>query len=327
MQTAEFVMRKRSFSRLALSFLFIPLLFSVAFPQKNNPQDDKNVRVMTIPISIYTKEELKENQAQEFVQADNLTVMENGEEMTILSIRSVSNTPLALAVLIQDDLSSEVNLQLKLIKDFIRSLPQGSRVMVAYLRGGTTQIRQKFTIDLDKAANSVRIVVGSPAVAPRSPYEGVNDVLKKFDALPNGRRAILLVSDGLDTSDGLSLGSLTQTRELERAIEKAQKRSVAVYSVYSAGSATQNGNSILVSAGQGSLLSLSKETGGRAFFQGFSSPVSFKPFFEDLGILLKRQFAVTYLTPNTKKGYYKVKVTSSNSDLEIEHPKGYYYRK
>ena len=320
-------MRKNSFSRFVLSFLLMPLVFSVVFAQKNNPQDDKNVRVMTIPISIYTKKELKQNQAEEFVQADNLTVLENGDEMQILSIRSVSNTPLALAVLIQDDLSSDVNLQLKQIAEFIRSLPQGSRVMVAYLRSGTTQVRQKFTIDLDKAADALRIVVGSSAVAPRSPYDGVNDVLKRFDALPNGRRAILLVSDGVDTSDGLSLGSLTQTRELEQAIERAQKRSIAVYSFYSAGSLTENGSSALAGAGQGALLRISEETGGRAFFQGFSSPVSFQPFFQDLSILLKRQFAVTYLTPNLKKDYYKVKVTTSNPDLEIEHPRGYYFRK
>lgn len=320
-------MRKISYRRFIFSFLLIPLVFNVVFAQKNKPQDDKNVRVMTIPISIYTKEELKENQAKEFIEADNLTVFESGEEMQILSIRSVSNTPLTLAVLIQDDLSSDVNLQIKLIGEFIRSLPRGSRVMVAYLRGGTTQIKQKFTIDLDKAADSLRIVVGSPAVAPRSPYDGVNEVLKKFDALPNGRRAILLVSDGLDTSNGLSASSALRSNELERAIEKAQKRSVAVYSIYSAGSFTKDGNPSLVNVGQGSLLSLSKETGGRAFFQGFSSPVSFQPFFQDLNILLRRQFAVTYLTPNTKKGYYKLKVTSSNPELEIEFPKGYYFRK
>lgn len=321
-------MRKSSFKRFIFSFLLMPLVFSVVFAQKNKAQvNDESVRVMTIPISIYTKKELKENQAQEFVQADNLTVFENGAEMTILSIRSVSNTPLTLAVLVQDDLSSEVNLQLEQIKDFIRTLPQGSRVMVAYLRGGTTQIRQKFTIDLEKAADSIRIVVGSPSVAPRSPYDGVNEVLKKFDALPNGRRAILLVSDGLDRSNGFSASAALRSDELDRAVERAQKRSVAVYSFYSASSLTQNDNSALVSAGQGSLLSLSKETGGRAFFQGFSSPISFKPFFQDLGILLQRQFAVTYLSPNLKKGYYKVKVSSSNPELEIEHPKGYYYRK
>ncbi len=320
-------MRKSIFIGLIFSFLLIPLVFTNASAQRDNPQDDKNVRVMTIPISIYTKKELKENQAQEFVQADNLTVLENGEEMQILSIRSVSNTPLALAVLVQDDLSSDVNLQLKQIAEFIRSLPQGSRVMVAYLRGGTTQIRQKFTIDLDKAADSLRIVVGSPSVAPRSPYDGVNDTLKRFDALPNGRRAILLISDGLDTSEGSNPSSILQSRELEIATERAQKRSVAVYSFYSAGSLTSDSNSILVNAAQGALSRISKETGGRAFFQGFSSPVSFRPFFEDLSILLKRQFAVTYLTPNVKKGYYKVKVTTSNPELEIEHPKGYYFRK
>lgn len=323
-------MRKISFTKFIFSFFLILLVFGNIFAQKTKPKDgndNENVRVVTIPISIYTKKELKENQAQEFVQADNLTILENGDEMQILSIRSVSNTPLSLAVLVQDDLSSDVNLQLKQIGEFIRTLPEGSRVMVAYLRSGSPQIRQKFTLDLDKAADSVRVVVGNSAVAPRSPYEGVDDILDRFEALPNGRRAILLVSDGLDVSDGLSPISVLNSDDLDRAILKAQRRSVAIYSFYSAGSLTGNTNSSLINAGQGSLLRLSEETGGRAFFQGTLSPISFKPFFQDLDILLKRQFAITYLSPNLRKGYYKVKVTTTNPDLEIEHPKGYYFRK
>lgn len=323
-------MRKSSFTKFIFAFLLIPLGFNIVFAQKIKHKDEgesKSVRVMTIPISIYTKEELKENQAQEFVEADNLTVFENDREMTILSIRSVSNTPLSLAVLVQDDLSANVNLQLKQISEFIRTLPEGSRVMVAYLRSGSPQIRQKFTLDLDKAADSLRIVIGNSSVAPRSPYQGVSEILDRFESLPNGRRAVLLISDGFDSSGGLSAISALNSDELDRTIMKAQRRSVAVYSFYSSGNFTGNASPTLVNVAQGSLLRLSKETGGRAFFQGSLSPISFQPFFQDLDILLKRQFAVTYLSPNLKKGYYKVKVTTTNPELEIEHPEGYYFRK
>ncbi|CAN5213730.1 hypothetical protein BH20ACI1_BH20ACI1_17840 [soil metagenome] len=317
-------MSKLKFSNFLLVLLLIPIFLSVGFAQKKdkNKQDNK-VRTMTIPISIFTKQEKKERQYAEFVEVGDLTVKEDNDQQVILSIRSVSNTPLAIAVLIQDDLSSNANLQLKSIADFIRGLPNGSRVMVAYLRGGTIQVRQKFTEDLEKAAKSLRIISG---VGPSNPYVGVEEALSRFDALPMGRRAILLVSDGLDVSRGFDSSSPALSVDLDQAILEAQRKSVAVYSFYNAGELTENGNSILVSNAQGSLNRLSDETGGRAFFQGSLSPVSFDPFFRDLNAALNRQFALTYLSTHLKKGYHKVDVNSTNPEVKIEYPKGYYYR-
>ena len=197
--------------------------------------------------------------------------------------------------------------------------------MVGYLRGGTLQIRQKFTDDLEAAAKSIRILSGSTAAAS-SPYEGVEDALKRFDALPSGRRAILLVSDGLDASRGIDSSTPGQSIDLDRAILRAQRKSVAVYSVYAPATLTENGNSRLVLNGQGSLEKISDETGGRAYFQGTGAATSFEPFFEDLNVALTRQFALTYLSTHLKKGYYKIEVKSTNPEVEIEHPRGYYYR-
>ena len=307
--------------------LLLACIFSTAGlsqePEKKQKKDDKaKVRTMTIPVSIFSKEELKENQAGEYIEAGEIIVKEDNDQQTILSIRSVTNTPLHIAVLIQDNLSTNVNLQLEEIKNFIKKLPPDSRIMVAYLRAGTTQIRQKFTTDLNKAADSIRAVIGSPTIAPNSPYEGIQEVLERFDALPTGRRAILLVSDGLD----LSNPSPTQSLELDQAILKAQRRGVAVYSFYSSASLTEGGGSSIVLNAQSSLNRLAEETGGRAFFQGTIAPISFQPFFKDLNLALNRQFALTYLSTHLKKGYHKVQVLSTNPDIRIEHPKGYYYR-
>ncbi len=320
------MLKNKLFNTLSvLSILFFSFSIISAQPEKRGDSKQK-VRTVTIPISIFTKQELKENQAEEFIQADRLIVREDREEQTILSIRSVTNTPLALAILIQEDLTTNFNLQIKDIAEFIRNLPRGSRVMVAYLRGGSMDIRQKFTDDLEKVSKSLRIVSGNSALAPRSPFDGVSDVMKRFDALPTGRRAVLLISDGLDTSNGVDSSFPSQSIDLDNAILKAQKRSVAVYSFYSPASLTDSGNSRLILNGQGSLQKLSDQTGGRAFFQGTIAPISFDPFFADLGLLLNRQFALTYLSTRMKKGYHKIEVLSTNPEVKIEHPKGYYYR-
>lgn len=321
-------MIKNKFAAIA-GFFLVPVLFGANFAQpktENQANQTQKVRTVTIPISIFTRQELKENQTEEFVEAGNLTVKEDGDNQTILSIRNVVDTPLAIAVLVQDDLSSSVNLQLDGIRKFIRNLPQGSRVMVAYSRGGSLQIRQKFTEDLERAAKSVRIVASSSFSTAGNPYEQVEDAVKRFDALPAGRRAILFVSDGLNASRGIDSSSPTQNQDLDRAISKAQRKSVAVYSFYNGSALTDNGNSLLALNGQGSLNRLSEETGGRAFFQGTSSPVSFDPFFRDLNASLNRQFALTYLSTHFKKGFHKIKVSSTNPDIKIEHPNGYYFK-
>ena len=314
----------RFFRSLAILTVFAASA-AIAYGQPND-RDRQNVRTVSIPISIFTRLELKEDRLQEFIQLDRLLVKENGEEQQILSIRSIDETPLSLAVLVQDDLSSNFNLQIADLKKFITRLPRGSRVMVAYLRGGTTQIRQRFTDDLQRAADSLRIVTSAASSAPRNPYDGVVDVLDRFDALPAGRRAILLISDGLDLSNGMTGASAAQSVDLDRAILRAQRRSVSVFSFYSPASATEGGETRLIMFGQGSLQKLSDETGGRAFFQGSLAPISFEPFLRDLSILLNRQFLLTYLSTHMKKGYYKVQVTSTNPEVKVEHPKGYYHR-
>jgi VWFA-related protein len=312
---------------LSLFFTFACLLPAASGIPAQTPNDPnrQKVRTVSIPISIYTKKEMRERQAEEYVQADRLIVREDKEEQTILSIRSVTDAPLSLAILIQDDLTSEFNLQLRDLKNFIRSLPRGSRVMVAYVRGGTLQIRQRFTDDLAKAADSLRVVLSNSAGSPRNPYDGVVDALNRFDALPAGRRAILLVSDGVDVSTGIE-ATPGQSIDLDRAILRAQRRSVAVFSVYSPTVLTQNAGSRLILGGQGSLQRLADETGGRAFFQGSIAPISFDPFFRDLTLLLNRQFLLSYLSTHMKRGYHRVEVLTTNPTVKIEHPKGYYYR-
>ena len=308
-----------------LAFLATAAVFSQ--DPTTHTQTDADVRVMTIPISIFTKEEIKQNRLDEFVQSGRLSVIEAGDEQEILSIRSVSNQPLALALLIQDDLSPDVNLQLSNIKKFITRLPKDSRVMVAYVRGGVTQIRQPFTRDLAAAADSVRAIFGSPAVAPRSPYESLRKALDQFDGLPNGRRAVLMISDGVDISNGVSSSSPGLNPELDRAIIEAQRRGVAVYAIFSTATYSRRGNRMLILNGQSSLVKMAEQTGGRSFFQGFSNPVSYEPFLRTLDRTLNRQFAITYLSTHMDSGFYKVDVKSSNPDVEIDHPRGYYFRR
>ena len=191
-------------------------------------------------------------------------------------------TPVKMAILIQDDLVSHVSNELAITREFIQSLPEGSEVMVGYIRSGSLQVRQPFTSDLGKAARSLRILVSSTSVSPYNPYVEVLEALKKFDANGKNANVVLLVSDGLDTSRGFDSASVINSIDMERAIAEAKRRDVSIYSFYAPSVGLTRRNLLAASWGQSSLNRISHETGGKAFFQGTTDFVTFNPYFERL---------------------------------------------
>jgi hypothetical protein len=198
--------------------------------------------------------------------------------------------PLNLAVLIQDDLVSHVGNELGVTRDFIRALPNGSRVMVGYITSGSLQVRQPFTNDLDKASRSLRIPISSASSSPYNPYVEVLEALKRFDSQDGNRNVLLVVSDGLDVSRGLDASSILYSIDLDRAIREAKRLGIPVYSFYAPTVGLSIHNSLFASYGQSALARLSKETGGKAFFQGTRDFVTFDPYFTQLSVALNRRY-------------------------------------
>lgn len=199
--------------------------------------------------------------------------------------------PLNIAVLIQDDLTSQVANEIKVTKEFIRTLPAGSRVMVGYITSGHLQVRQPFTTDVNRAANSLRIPVASTSASPFNPYVEVIEALKKFDSSWDGYNTVLLISDGLDTSRGFDVTSAGHTLDIDRTIKEANRRKVSIYSFYAPSVGFTSRSRLAASYGQSSLNRVSNETGGRAFFQGTSGFVTFDSYFKRLRDELNRHYA------------------------------------
>jgi len=310
----------------ALGVLIVLLSTSLSLPQE--PSGSISVRrpgrapekPVTIPVTI----RVRQSNPQKEVQLVDLIVREDGDEQPPISIRSMATTPLSFAVLIQDDLVSSVGNEIKTIAEFIRHLPPGARVLVGYIRGGSLDVRQRFTTDLNKAARSLRVPYGLASAATLDPYVQIREGLKRFESQPLGRRAMLVISDGLDISRGLDSTSIVDSLDLHRAITEAQRRSVAIYSIYSPSvGTTASGNSSLVGGAQSALQRLSSDTGGHAFFQGTNAPVSFDRFLSDIEASLGRQIALTYLSTHPNKGFHRIEVKSLVADVEIRHPAGY----
>ena len=269
---------------------------------------------VTVPVTIRVKEETELE-----LQNIDLTISEDGEPQTIISIKG-NNSPITLAVLVQEDLPSVAN-EIKPLAEFVRNLPKGSRVMVGYLRTGSLQVRQRFTNDLEKAAKALRPPSGFASASPYNPYVEVIEALRRFESQPLGRRAILLVSDGLDISSGVDSSLPTQSVDLQRAINESQRRGVAVYGFWSP-TAVAAANPVFIGNGQSSLSRLSNETGGEAFFQGTGAPVSFDPFLRELDISLQKQAALTFLSTHLNKGFHRIEVRSSTPGVRVSYPSG-----
>src|SRR6185369_15662221 len=199
--------------------------------------------------------------------------------------------PLNLAVLIQDDLVSQVANEIGVTRDFIRSLPEGSRVMVGYITTGTLQVRQPFTTDLEKAARSLRIPTASRGSSAFNPYVEVIEALRKFETGGTNANALLLISDGLDTSRGFDSTAAGHTLDIDRTISEANKRHVSIFSFYAPSVGLTSRNRLAASYGQSSLNRVSNETGGKAFFQGTTGFVTFDSYFSRLHETLNRQYA------------------------------------
>ncbi len=297
--------------------LLLLILVVPAFTQEKGRKDPNNVSILVTaaPTSDRSRAIIDNLQPTDFA------VLENKKDQTIVDVRKVSATPINIAVVIQDDLVMHVNNEIPEIREFIKSLPAGSKIMTAHISGGNMQVRQQFTTDMEMAAASFRILASSISVAGSTPYYGLNEVLKQFGSLKEGPNVVLFISDGLDASGGIRFGSPYSSLSLDRAIATAQREKVAVFTFYAPSVAYTSFSRLAVNYGQGSLLRLADETGGAAFFSGMDF-VTFSPYFRELNDLLRHQWLITYRSSSNGKGFRNIEVTT-DFDVNLLHQRGY----
>ena len=208
-------------------------------------------------------------------------------------------------------------------KDFIHSLPENSRIAVAYAANGAARMQQNFTTDRAAAEKAVRLPLGR--------YQGANgiyfalaDLIKKW---PQGaaRREVLLISDGIDITYGVDATSPGLNSPLDQAISAAQRNNITVYSLFASGAGIFARNQFLILNGQGCLGKLTLDTGGDSFFLGFQTPVAFRPFLQDLTKMLGQQYLLTFRAALPQKaGFHALKVSTEMSGVQLLAPSRVY---
>jgi VWFA-related protein len=274
----------------------------------------------TIVVTAHPHNDRMRKEAQK-LRAEDFVVREEKVTQKILSVKSASEAPPIIAVLIQDDLVGRVNNELDGLRQFIRQLPEGSRVMTGYITAGSLRVTQDFTTDRARAAASLHVLRSTADAAPYNPYVELLEGLRKFDAQPVGRRLVLMVSDGLDTSRGLEAASALNSVDLERAIREAQRRGVSVFSFYAPSVGLSSFSRLEANYGQGALNRLAEETGGETFYSGFDF-VSFDPYIKEFNELLGLQWVITYRSDTPGNSFRRIEVTTE-ANVHLHYPQGY----
>jgi hypothetical protein len=251
--------------------------------------------------------------ASSSIDARDFSVYRGEERQQIVDVKGPGESPVNVAVLIQDGVDAGVGHEVETIRDFVTRLPVGSKVMVGYLRGTHLQVTQKFTDDLGAAAEAVRIPITSLGSVPSAPFLNLIEALKKFEGM-SGRNQVVMVSNGLELNRDFASASPSNNMDLDRAISEAQRRGIPVWSIYANAPGNFGRRSIVVSYGQGSLNRLSDETGGRAFFAGLGF-VTFDHALDEISDGLGRQYLIAYR--GAKDG--DVEVTVETPGVKVLH--------
>jgi len=252
--------------------------------------------------------------------ANDVKVLQGNAPVSVVRLQRLSGAlaDMQLFVLLDDSTrSASLGTQLPELKTFLKSLPASTQVAVGYMRNGSAALAEPFTTDHEKAATALRLPLAMPG-ENGSPYFVLSDLVKHWPSKEStGRRAILMLTDGVDRYYGTANG--TEDPYVDAAIHDALKDGVMVYSIYLRGAGLYGRGSWATTIAQSRLIGVSEETGGYAYFQDFTDPVSISPFLKDFRDRLDNQYAVTLEAMNGK-GVQPVKLRTELPGLKIEGP-------
>src|ERR1041385_2309162 len=271
----------------------------------------------------------KQHQFVTTLRAEDLRVLEDGVPQTLFTFQRETDRPLAIAFLIDVSFSEESTLPAEkaAVRTFLEKVVQSNKDQVALIPfTGLAYLEQPMTRDMlsvyrvlqtiEVAAPAylgsgrpLRGIVSGPGMrAPGDPgstaiWDAValtsNDVLANAPGLR--RRAIILLSDGINTSSILSQ---------KEAINRALGAEAVVYTI-GIGSKREG-------VDHGALRDLAEGTGGRAFFP--DKKFDLDAAFAEIERELRTQYLIAYSSTNKKRdgSYRKITIELTNPDLKKE---------
>lgn len=259
----------------------------------------------------------RSSEGEVVVPRESVSVWENGKRQDVSSwvpLRG-DRAGLELVVLLDDSLRGSLSIRLDDLRSFIKALPPTTSIAIGYMRNGSPNLIQPFTVDHAAAAAALRLPIGQPGING-SPYFCLSSLITSW---PGGgsraRREVIMVTDGADRYWGR--GYDPENPYMLEAVHDAQRAGVVVYSIYFAAAGGLDRSTFAASEGQNYLNQVSSETGGQAYFEGFADPVSLQPFLADIQRKLQNQYELGFITePSKDLRRIAVKTTTPNTKLQ-----------
>jgi len=221
---------------------------------------------------------------------------------------------LELVILLDDSSNISLGTQLEDLRQFILAQPASTKIAVAYMQDGIAKMAQNLTSDHALAAKALRLPLGMRTVNG-SPYFSLTDLIKRWPQT-TGRREVFMATDGIDLYYGI--GDLLDPY-VAQAIEDAQRAGIVVYAIYTPGVGHYGHSYWRTYWGQLYLAQVAEETGGEAYYIGYTGPpVSFSPFLDNMEHRLSSQYFLTFTPkPQKKSGVQRVKLRTEVPNAEL----------
>lgn len=305
-------------------------------PVQKEPEEQEPLRLESSIVTVYFNVIDRQNHYITDLKKEDVRVLEDGKQEEIFSFGREVNLPLTFALLIDTSYSQQFAIEAEraaAVRFFEKVLRQDRDLASVISFEGEAEILQRLTSNvkrLDRALADLAssyppgLAGGTPGINPdsRAGSTAIYDTIyaTAADQLSReaGRRVIILLTDGVDTSSRL------KQRE---AIEKAWHEEIQIYAIGITGRYRLPDTNQIVSESvdRGTLNKLCKETGGRAFFPRDDKELdqAFKQIEDDL----RQQYILTYSPSNNKRdgSFRGIKIgIPGHSNVTVRHRAGYF---
>ncbi|PYT14903.1 MAG: VWA domain-containing protein [Acidobacteria bacterium] len=268
------------------------------------------------------------------LEKNDFTLFEDGKQQDIKYFARETDLPLTIGLLVDTSKSQErlVDIEKRAAYQFFSQVLRKKDMAFLIQFGAEAELLQDSTNSpklLQEGLNQLHlsVPVGGLHPGPVPTQQNLAGTIL-FDAVylaaneklrgEVGRKAIVLITDGVDT------GSKTTK---EKCIEAAQKADAIIYSIdYEDPSAYGFGGfgHVGFGNGEGDLKRMSGETGGTVFH--VDRKHSLEDIFKQLQDEMRSQYSIAYTPTNPKKdgSFRKIEVRTSSKDFKVQARKGYY---
>jgi hypothetical protein len=242
----------------------------------------------------------KGSEAPGAVQARDFKVQVNGKSAAITNVTPLrgDRAGLELVVLIDSGARNSLGREMDDIAKFVQSLPPTTAVAIAYMQNGRAVMAQPLTADKAQALQALHLPGGIGGVSA-SPYFCLSDLAKNWPSTNReNRREVVMITDGFDPYNPRFD---PEDPYLQAAINDSVRAGLVVHGIFWHDTGFASRTFAGTNTGQNLMNIVTDATGGMYYWQGFSNPVSFQPFFEDLSRRLQNQYELSFSTPAKSK--------------------------